>query len=302
MEKNSDKTNSSIRYAGLEDNFSSFEKSKVAILSVPYDVTASYKKGTRLGPEAILKASTYMELFDEELSQETFKIGIHTMEALNGINSLKPEEMVQKVYDAVSAMVKSGKFPVTLGGEHSVSVGAVKAVKEAYPNTMVLSLDAHYDLKDEFGGSKYSHACVARRISEICPITLVGVRSMAKEEKEFLSTSKIKVFSPYDIIENPNWAKNAIEALGEDVYITIDVDALDPSIMPSTGTPEPGGLGWYMLIEFLHEVAENKNIVGFDIVELCPEPSDHAPDFLVSKLIYRLLGYIFMNKKGRKNA
>ncbi len=302
MEKNTqDLPKITAKFAGLEDNYSSFEKSKVAILPVPYDITTTYKKGTSLGPKAILDASTHMELFDEELNAETFKIGIHTMESLDSINDLKPEDMVKKVYEEVLEILKSGKFPVVIGGEHSISSGAVRAVKEIYPNVMVINFDAHYDLKDEYDGNKHSHACAARRISEICPIVEIGVRSLSKEEKEFLSTSKIKTFSTYDIIENPNWINKVHESLiSDDIYLTIDLDVFDPSIMPSVGTPEPGGMGWYTFLELILEISERKNIVGFDVVELCPNENNISPDFLASKLIYRILTYIFMNKKNKR--
>ncbi len=287
-------------FAGLDDEYANFKKAKVVILQVPYEKTTTYKKGTSEGPAAIIDASLKMELFDDELNQETYRIGIHPASALM-FGEAQGEDMVGRVAAAVADLLKAGKFPVVLGGEHSITPGAVKAAKEAYPNLSVLHLDAHYDLKDKYVGSKYNHGCAARRMSEICPIVQVGLRSLAKEEKEFLSSNsngaKIKSISVYDILDRPFWKDEAARALSENVYVTIDMDVFDPSLVPAVGTPEPGGIGWYEILELLHSVAEDKKIVGFDVVELCPIKDQPASDFLAAKLIYRLLGYIFGNKK-----
>lgn len=286
-------------FAGLPEEYSSPKRSKVNILPVPYDKTTTYIKGTDKGPSAIIDASRYLELFDDELNQETFKIGINTMDALEVAN-LSPEDMVERVRSSISEILKAGKFPVILGGEHSVSVGAAKAFKEAYPNISVLQLDAHYDLRDEFKGSKFNHGCVARRISEICPIMQVGTRSLSKEEKDFLATQangRVKTINVYDILDMPMWKDAVTNILSENVYITIDLDVFDPSLMPAVGTPEPGGLGWYEILDLLREVSKDKKIVGFDVVELCPIKDQISSDFIAAKLIYRLLGYIFPNKK-----
>ncbi len=286
-------------YIGLEEEYSSFKKSKVAIVQVPYDKTTSYINGTARGPAAIIDASRYMELFDDELNQETYKIGIHTTEPLE-VEKLSSEEMIEKVRGVCAELLKSNKFPVLLGGEHSVSIGAVKAFKEAYPNISVLHLDAHNDLRNEYFGSKFNHGCVARRISEICPIVQVGTRSMSKEEKDFLSTQangKVKTVNVYDILDNPRWKDLVSNSLTENVYITIDLDVFDISLVPSVGTPEPGGIGWYETLDLLRDVSKDRRIVGFDVVELCPIQGQVASDFLAAKLIYRLLGYIFTNKR-----
>ena len=285
-------------FGGLEEEYASFKRSKVAIMQAPYDKTATYIKGTKGAPAAIIDASSYMERFDDELNQETFKIGIHTMDALP-IEDMSPEEMVAKVYAASGELLKAGKFPVMLGGEHSVSIGAVKAFKEAYPNLSVLHLDAHYDLRNEYFGSKFNHGCVARRISEICPIVQVGTRSLSKEEKDFLATQangRIKTISVYDILDMPMWKDTVTNSLTDNVYVTIDMDVFDPSIMPAVGTPEPGGIGWYEILDLLKDVSKDKKIVGFDVVELCPIKGQIASDFFTAKLIYRLLGYIFIKK------
>ena len=286
-------------YIALEEEYSSFKKSKVVVMQVPYDKTATYIKGTVNGPSAIIEASKRMELFDEELNQETYKIGIHTMEPLP-VQELAPEAMVDKVYSATLEVLKANKFPVILGGEHSLSIGSVKAFKEIYPNLSVLHLDAHYDMRDEYFGSKLNHGCVARRISEICPIVQAGTRSLSKEEKDFLATQtngKIKTINVYDILETPLWKDIISHSLSEHVYVSIDLDVFDPALMPAVGTPEPGGIGWYETLDLLREVSKDRKIVGFDVVELCPIKGQVASDFLASKLIYRLLGYIFPTKK-----
>jgi agmatinase len=286
-------------YIALEEEYSSLKKSKVVVMQVPYDKTATYIKGTVNGPQAIIDASKKMELFDEELNQETYKIGIHTMDPLP-VEDLAPEAMVEKVYGATVELLKANKFPVILGGEHSLSIGSVKAFKEVYPDLSVLHLDAHYDMRDEYFGSKFNHGCVARRISEICPIVQTGTRSLSKEEKDFLTTQangRVKTVSAYDILETPLWKDVISRGLSEHVYVSIDLDVFDPSLMPAVGTPEPGGIGWYETLDLLREVSKDKKIVGFDVVELCPIKGQVSPDFLAAKLVYRLLGYVFPMKK-----
>ena len=287
-------------FIGLDEEYSSFKKAKVVIMEVPYEKTVTYKKGTCGGPAAIIDASLNMELFDDELNQETYRIGIHTMNGL-AINDIAPEEMVEKLKGSVAELLKAGKFPVILGGEHSISSGVVRAFKEVYENLSVLQLDAHYDMRDEFRGSRHNHGCAARRISEICPLVQVGMRSLSKEEKDFLNSnanaSKIKSINVYDILDRHLWQDEASKALTDNVYVTIDLDVFDPSVMPAVGTPEPGGIGWYEILELLHLIAKDKKIVGFDVVELCPIKDQPASDFLAAKLIYRLLGYVFGNKK-----
>ncbi|MBN2453859.1 MAG: agmatinase [Candidatus Omnitrophica bacterium] len=286
-------------YLGLEEEYSSIKKSKVVIVQAPYDKTTTYVHGAVNGPAAIIDASRYMERFDDELNQETFKIGIHTMDPLP-VRDLPSEEMVEKVYAQTGELLKANKFPVLLGGEHAVTIGAVKAFKDAYPGLSVLHLDAHSDLRDTYFGSKLNHGCVARRISEICPIVQAGTRSISKEEKDFLASGangRIKIFNVYDILEMPLWKDSVSNSLSENVYITIDLDVFDPALVPATGTPEPGGIGWYEALSLLREVTKDKKVVGFDVVELCPIKGNVASDFLAAKLVYRLLGYVFPIKK-----
>jgi len=286
-------------FLGLEEEYSNFKKAKVVILQVPYDKTTTYIHGTKDGPAAIIDSSRYLERFDDELGQETFRIGLHTMEPL-AVDGLEPEALVEKVHTSTAEILKANKFPILLGGEHSVSIGSVKAFKDVYPDLSVLQLDAHYDMRDIYFGSKLNHGCVGRRISEICPIVQVGMRSYSKEEKDFLAlqqNGKIKSVNVYDILDTPMWKDKTAASLSEHVYVTLDLDVFDPSMVPAVGTPEPGGLGWYEAIDLLKEVAKDKKIVGFDIVELCPIKGNIASDFLAAKLLYKILGYIYAIKK-----
>ncbi|MFH1594022.1 MAG: agmatinase [Candidatus Omnitrophota bacterium] len=287
------------RFGDIDKNWAGLKKAGVCIVPVPYEGTLTYMKGASKGPEAIINASLNMELFDDELHTETYKAGIYTSPPLAIDSEDTPEKVIDKVKDVTGEILKAEKLPVILGGEHSITIGAVKAVKEVFQNVSVLSLDAHYDLKDIYKDSKYNHACIARRVQEICPIVEVGVRSLAKEEKDFLDSqpANVNIVSVYDILETPNWKKKASQLLSNTIYITIDLDVFDPSVMPSVGTPEPGGIGWYEFLDFLRIVIKDKKVVGLDIVELSPREGHIAPDFLAAKLLYRLLGYIFYNSR-----
>jgi agmatinase len=269
----------------------SLRDAKFVVIPVPYDLTSTYQSGSRRGPAAIIEASTNMELYDEELKKETYLAGIHTTLPV-AIDARGPKNMVNIVRKKISRIVKLNKIPVMLGGEHSITLGAVQAVIEKYPELTVLQFDAHADLRDTYQGSPYSHACVARRISEICPLVQVGIRSMSKEEGEFLPQSKVKSYSADFVLEKKNWAETVCNDLRGDVFITIDLDVFDPSIMPATGTPEPGGIYWKDILHLLKLVSASCNIRGFDVVELAPLPGVVAPDFMAAKLIYRTMGYI----------
>jgi agmatinase len=269
----------------------SLRDSLFAVVPVPYDLTSTYQPGSRRGPLAIIEASTNMELYDEELKKETYTAGIHTTSPLS-IDARGPKYVVNSVRKKISRIVAMDKIPVMLGGEHSISFGAVQAVREKYPQLTVLQLDAHADLRDSYQGSPYSHASVARRISEICPLTQVGIRSMSKEEADFLPLSKVKSFSADFVFENKNWCETICKELKGDVFVSIDLDVFDPAIMAATGTPEPGGLYWRDVLQLLKQVSLSYKIRGFDVVELAPIPGIVAPDFLAAKLIYRLMGYI----------
>ena len=269
----------------------SLRNAKFVVVPVPYDLTSTYQSGSRRGPAAIIEASTNMELYDEELIKETYLAGIHTTLPVS-IDARGPKNMISIVRKKISRVTGLNKIPVMLGGEHSITLGAVQAVIEKYPKLTVLQFDAHADLRDTYQGSPYNHACVARRISEICPLTQVGIRSMSKEEGEFLPKSKVKSYSADFVLENKNWAETVCKDLKGDIFITIDLDVFDPSIMPATGTPEPGGLYWKDILHLLKLVSASCNIRGFDVVELAPLPGVVAPDFMAAKLIYRTMGYI----------
>ena len=281
-----------FKFCDLEDRYSSWEKSRIAILPVSYDLTTSYRPGTSTGPRAIIDASRYMETYDDETGKEVYKQGIYTAEEIKPINP-EPEEIIKKVEKEVSAILKAGKFPIVLGGEHSITLGAVKAFKKKFKDFSVLQLDAHRDLRHSFQGSKHSHACIAKRIIELTSLTQVGIRSLSKDEagREY---KNLKTFFMKDMIDKGNWISEAIDSLTSDkVYVTIDMDALDPSVMPSVGTPEPGGMGWYETLALLKRLSLEKKIIGFDVVELSPIAGNVGPDFLTAKLIYKFLSYIF---------
>jgi len=265
-----------------------YENSSIAILPIPFDKTSSWMKGSERGPKAIIEASMNMELYDLETNYEVYKNGIFTAEEILSNNS---EEMIKRVYDKVTELIKGGKFVVTLGGEHTVSLPTIKAHNNIYDDISILQLDAHSDMRDSYLGNKYSHACVMARVKEINDnIVAVGIRSLDSSELD--NIDKNNTFFARDIYNTKNWIREAVSKLNKNVYISIDLDVFDPSVMPSTGTPEPGGLKWYPVIRFLKEVCANKNVIGFDVVELCPT-ENKAPDFLAAKLIYKLLSYKF---------
>ncbi len=278
-----------INYGGIDPEYSSESSSSIVIIPVPYDGTSTWMKGADKGPEAILEASGNMELYDIETDSEIYRSGIYTAEAVKEKTS--PEKMAGAVFEKVSGFLEKGKFPVVIGGEHSVTIGSIQAFAEHYPGLSVLQLDAHSDLRNEYQGSGNNHACVMARAREVATVVQVGIRSFDKEELSDLDMAR--VFFAHQIHNNNDWMDEATEMLSDNVYITIDLDVFDPSIMPSTGTPEPGGMGWYQSLSFLEKVISRKNMVGFDVVELCPLPSNKAPDFMAAKLIYKLLSMKF---------
>ena len=281
-----------MNYGNLPNKYCNLKKSKIAIVPVAYDGTSTWIKGANKGPTALLDASKYLELYDIETDSEVYKNGIFTNTPLKSFKS--PREMVGIVNSKINKFIAQDKFIVLIGGEHSVSIGSIYAHANTYPNMSVLQLDAHSDLRDIYRNSKYNHACVMARAKEVCPIVQVGIRSMDSSELPFIDDDKI--FYAKDMCNSEKWMKKAINQLSPDVYITIDLDVFDPSIMPSTGTPEPGGLYWYAVLKFLRKVAIKRNIVGFDVVELCPNRNNKAPDFLAAKLIYKLLSYKFLDR------
>ncbi|MCK9611801.1 MAG: agmatinase [Bacteroidales bacterium] len=279
-------------YGGIPKKFSEISNSKIVVLPVPYDGTSTWLKGADKGPDAILEASANMELYDIETDSEVYKKGIHTAKPITENSS--PEKMTEAVFKTAKKFVDNKKFLVTIGGEHSVSVGAIRAHAEKFDKLTVLQLDAHSDMRPEYEGSRYNHACAMSRAVESCPVVHVGIRSMEKEELQYIS--KKHLFLAEERLQDAVWMDKVIRLLSENVYITIDLDVFDPSIMPSTGTPEPGGLYWNEVLKLLRRVNKKSNITGFDVVELCPNKINKAPDFLASKLIYKILSYKFSKK------
>lgn len=281
--------NETINFGYLADEYSNLETAKIVILPVEYDGTSTWGKGADKGPAAIIDASANMELYDIETDSEVYKCGIFTDHPIAG--DITTREMIEAANGIVEYHLEENKFVVVIGGEHSVSIGSIQAHAKHFKDLCILQLDAHTDLRDQYDGSKNNHACVMARAKELCPIVQVGIRSMDSSEKDSLDRSK--VFFAEDIYNNTDWVKKVVSKLSDNVYITIDLDVFDPSIMPSTGTPEPGGLLWYDVLALLKAVSAKKNIVGFDVVELCPNTINKAPDFIAAKLIYKLLSYKF---------
>lgn len=281
-----------IGYGGLPEAFTNYSTSKVAVLPVAYDGTSTWVKGADKGPYALLEASANMEVYDIETNSEVYRIGIFTDEIMEGDFS-SPDQMVNAVRSRTLKLINDGKLVATIGGEHSVSIGAVQAHARTYDHLTVLQIDAHADMRSSYEGSPYNHACVMARVKELCPVVQVGIRSMDSSEKTNIDSHR--VFWAHQLVANNSWMDEAIDLITPNVYITFDLDGFDPSIFPSTGTPEPGGLLWYPTLTFLRKVIESRNLVGFDIVELCPNPLDKSSDFLAAKLLYKILSYKYLN-------
>lgn len=280
-----------VNFGGLDETRSNLEGARVLIWPVPFEKTVSYGVGTSNGPEAIVEASRNMELFDEEIGGETAAIGIHTLPPIDA--DREPDEMMKALYDETRRMLESDKFICMLGGEHSISAPVIKAHHEKYPNLSVLQIDAHADLRDEYDGTPHSHASVMRRVVEFCPAVQVGIRSLSADEARAIPSLPTRVFFAKDIVGHTEWIDEAVASLSDDVYLTIDVDGFDPSLIPTTGTPEPGGLLWYDVLSLIKKTAANRRIVGMDVTELSTAPGNNSPSFLTAKLIYKTLGYIF---------
>ena len=266
---------------------------RIAILSAPLASSVSWLGGTELGPRAIIDASPALEVFDDELLSETVRLGIVTR-SVPDFTGLAPAEACRQIKAAVSAELAKGMFPVLLGGEHTVTVPAVQACLAQYPDLHVVQIDAHLDLRQEYEGNENSHACVMRRLDDMgIPFTQVGIRSFSKEEYELVQARGWQPFFMHRIHAEANWIEQICAGIKGPVYLTVDVDGLDPAIMPATGTPEPDGLTWRQTIELLRELTAKHRIVGMDFVELAPRPGAEHAAFTVAKLIYRTLGYVF---------
>lgn len=284
-------------YAGISEEFSKLETSKIVLIPVPYDGTSTWQKGADKGPEAFLDASENMELYDIETATEVYKQGVYLANPVTENSS--PEAMVEAVHQVTKKYIKKNKFVTVFGGEHSVSIGTVRAFNEMFPSLTVLQFDAHADLRKSYEGSNCNHACAMYEASQNTNLIQVGIRSMDVMEKTVMDVEK--AYFAHEMAVDNTWMDSAIDQMTENIFITIDLDVFDPSIMPSTGTPEPGGLLWYETLEFLRQVFEEKNVVGFDIVELCPNKIDKSSDFLAAKLYYKMLSYKFKNDEAEND-
>jgi agmatinase len=282
-------------FGGLPDEHSQYATSRAVVFPVPLERTTSYEHGTRNGPAAILAASRNMELYDEELELEPYKeIGIHTLPAIDTSDGTL-DEVISEIFTAQLGLLEDGKFTVALGGEHSLTPPLVSATAKKFKDLSVLQIDAHADLRDEYHGNPASHACAMRRVVEVCPAVQVGIRSLSVEEAQAIPHLNTSIYWAKDIARAPlkSWIAKVLADLSPNVYLTIDLDGFDPAFVPATGTPEPGGLDWMQVTSLIRAVADHKKIVGMDVVELLPQPGDHASDFLAAKLVYKCLGYIF---------
>ncbi|MBU1012974.1 MAG: agmatinase [Bacteroidetes bacterium] len=278
-------------FGGIEDKFASFEKAAILLQSIPYDGTSTWGKGADEAFGAFIEATENMELYDIETDSEVYKKGIHIIPEITEKSS--PEAVFNTVLESTKKLLSLNKFLTFFGGEHSVSIGILKAYYEKYPDITILQLDAHADLRPEYGGTPYNHACAVHDASKHANLIQVGIRSMDTVEKPFLNRKKC--FFAEDMHHQTNWMDESIKLMTDKVYITLDLDVFDPSIMPATGTPEPGGLNWNTTIKYLKKVFEQKNVLGFDIVELAPMAGYKPANFLVAKLYYKMLSYKFSN-------
>ncbi len=281
------------------DLASTYDAARVVILPIPYEATTTYRNGCENGPDAILEASGQVEYYDEELDWETGKdIGIYTAESIadtrNG-RSVSSEEMLEVTRETVSQMIADGKFVIGLGGEHSITTGLVEAYQKAYPDEpfTVVQIDAHGDLRYEYEGSIHNHACVMRRIVEMgLPTVQIGIRAICKEEADLIKEKNLTVFRAREIATQPDWMERAIASIPtRRVFLTIDLDGIDPTLIPGVGTPEPGGLNWYSLLSFLRQVFQNHEVIGCDVMELAPIVDSVVSEFTAAKLVYKLIGY-----------
>lgn len=278
-------------YLGLPDPFANEATSKVVIVPVAFDKTTTYQHGTEKGPAALIEASRNLECYDIETDSEVYKEGIHTSKEIAAKTS---EEMLKQTYDRVLNYVKKGKFVVTLGGEHSISYAPIKAHAEAYQGITVVQFDAHADLQKAYEGNPWSHASVMARVKElpnVKKIVSIGIRSMSAEELPLLD--KENTFFAHKIANDPSWIEKVLDKVSGPVYITFDLDVFDSSLMSSTGTPEPGGLQWNDVMKILRPLIQRNQLIGCDVVELCPKENNPAPDFLAAKLLYKILSYHF---------
>jgi agmatinase len=283
------------RFCDLPDDLADLSAAAAAIVPVPYDRTSTWKKGAEKGPQAILEASHHIEWYDLATGTEPCRSGIATLPPVECEGP--PEELVDLVDDRVASLISDGVSPVVLGGDHSVSIGAIRAASRLVPGLSVLQIDAHSDSRDEYAGSAFNHACVMARAREWCPVVQVGIRAVDSSELALLDP--IRVIYAHQINgpgHEPYWIGRALAGLTDKVYVTIDLDGFDPAYVPATGTPEPGGLDWYQVTTLLERVAESRQVIGFDVVELLPTPGHWASEFLAAKLVYRFLSLVLSSR------
>jgi agmatinase len=289
-----------FNFGGIaEEEFSSFDKSRILVWPIAYEGTVSYGGGTGQGAQAIIDASRNMELYDEETDAEVYKLGIHTLDESSSIDP--PERMMSSLYDRAKELVQSDKFVAMIGGEHSVSGPVIRAHAEKYPNLSVLQIDAHADLRDTYDGTPHSHASIMARVVKDLRIPAVqcGIRSISAEEARGLASLPTLIFWAKDIVGRCDWWDDAVDGLTENVYLTIDIDGLDPSLVSATGTPEPGGLGWYETIGLIRTLARKRRVIGMDLTEYSYVEGQSASAFLCAKLIYKTLGFVFEKETER---
>jgi agmatinase len=282
--------NNKKTFGGIPEEYGQLAKAKIVLIPVTYDGTSTYQKGADKGPDAFLDAAENLELYDIETDSEVYKEGIYLADTIT--EDASPEAVYQTVYNKTKEYIAKNKFVTLFGGEHSISIGAIKAHYEHYDNLTIVQIDAHADLRKSYQGSPYNHACALYDASQNADnLIQIGIRSMDKSEKTVMDYDK--VFFAHEMLLNVDWMEDAIDLMTDNVYITFDLDALDPSIFPGTGTPEPGGLMWYETLEFIQKIMKERNVVGFDLVELCPIEGTKVSEFLAAKLYYKMLSYKF---------
>lgn len=280
-------------FAGIPSEFHDYERASAVLIPVPYDGTSTWRKGADRGPEAFLAAAENMELYDIQTDSEPYRAGIHLAEAPRGMTD--PAAMVAAVESAVGRHLGAGKLVTLFGGEHSISIGALRAMRGAFGDISVLQIDAHADLRSSYEGTPFNHACAVYESSRHSNLVQVGIRSMDVSEKDHMDPDK--VFWAHELPGMDDWISRVVAKLHGPVYITLDLDAFDPGIMPATGTPEPGGLAWWDVDALVRRVAEHHRILGFDVVELCPHPAHHGADFLAAKVYYKMLAYALQRRE-----
>lgn len=289
-----------MNFLGIPDEYASYDRSRFVVLPIPWERTTSYKPGTRFGPSALIQASSQVERFDEELGFEPWKAGIHTLPPTPLLSDVAA--FLKSVGDLVEPHVAAGKFLFAIGGEHAITEGPLSGVCRVIPKISVLHVDAHADLRESFEGSPYNHACAARRMTIYAEkIVQVGIRCVSEDEYPFTNSGKVRTFLAQKNRDVTALASKVLEELGPNVYISIDLDGLDPSVVPGVGTPVPGGLGWWETLHLLREVISAKNVVAADVVELCPVPDYVISEFTAARLVYRMMGYV-VHKEAQKDT